>query len=488
MDACTFVNLYKAADVREMDRHAMEECGFGNGKLMERAGTVAFGLLGSAWPWARRIAVVAGSGNNGGDGYVLARHALAQGLQVAVFAVREAKHDDAVRAAREYRDAGGLVEAFEGLAEFEPDIIVDALMGTGLDRPLEGDFAQAVEAMNAADAIRFSIDIPSGLNADTGAVMGCAIEAERTITFIGVKCGLLTGHGPAFIGCLDFFDLNMPERIHDGIEPAARRVAESDLSALLPARERDAHKGRFGHVLVLGGDYGTPGAVRMAAESALRAGAGLVSVCTQPEHVTTVVTARPELMCRAADGLGALVEKATVIAVGPGLGQGEFGRRLFAAALESGKPLVVDADGLNLLAAEPVERGNWILTPHPGEAGRLLGGAAADVQADRFDAAEKLGKRFNAIVVLKGAGTLVAAPGKMPAIIDRGNPGMASGGMGDILTGIIAAIQAQGCSAFDAARLGAFAHAVAGDRAAASGERGLAALDLVAELRGVVNS
>jgi NAD(P)H-hydrate epimerase len=481
-------NTYNAADVREMDRRAMEECGLGDGKLMERAGAAAFHAVRASWPAARRIAVVAGAGNNGGDGYVLARHAHAQGLAVTVFAPREPKQRDAVRAARRFHDAGGRVESFDRFARFQADAVVDALMGTGLDRPLQGDFADAVDAINATDAACLAIDIPSGLNADSGAVMGPVVRASRTLTFIGIKRGLLTGRAPAVTGAVDFTDLDVPERVYAGLAPDARRVGESDLRASLPPRERDAHKGRFGHVLVLGGDHGMPGAVRMAAESALRGGAGLVSAYTRPEHVTAVVTGRPELMCRAGNGLATLIEKASVIAVGPGLGQQEFGRGLFAAALQSGKPLVVDADALNLLAAKPTARGNWILTPHPGEAGRLLGCSAADVQADRFAAVRELSDRYQAIAVLKGAGTLVAAPGAIPALIDRGNPGMASGGMGDILTGLVAALWAQIDSGFEAARLGAFIHATAGDRAARGGERGLAALDLVAELRNVINS
>ncbi|HET6725243.1 MAG TPA: NAD(P)H-hydrate dehydratase [Gammaproteobacteria bacterium] len=480
-------NLYRAADVREMDRRAMEECGLGDGLLMERAGAAAFAALRAGWPGARRIAIVAGSGNNGGDGYVVAHHAHDHGLETAVFTLREPKQADAVQAARRFRAADGRVENVNAFANFKADIVVDALMGTGLDRPLEGDFAQAVNAINSSGVPCLAIDIPSGLHADTGAVMGCAVRASRTITFIGAKCGLFTGRAPAFTGEIQFADLDVPDAVYNGIVPIARCVAEADLRQLLPPRERDAHKGQFGHVLVLGGDHGMAGAARMAAEAALRTGAGLVSVYTQPEHVAAVVTGRPEIMCQAGDGLDALIEKASVIAVGPGLGRGEFGHKLLAAAMESGKPLVVDADGLNLLAAKPTARGNWILTPHPGEAGRLLGCSTAQVQADRFNAVRELSERYDAVVVLKGAGTLIAAPGEITALVDRGSPGMASGGMGDILTGMIAAVRGQLDSAFDAARIGAFAHATAGDRAAAHGERGLAALDLVAELRGVLN-
>ncbi|HET7570076.1 MAG TPA: NAD(P)H-hydrate dehydratase [Gammaproteobacteria bacterium] len=485
------VDLYRAADVREMDRRAIEEHGLGDGALMERAGAAAFAAMRRRWPAARRIGVVAGGGNNGGDGYVLVRLARAHGLNATVFALREPKAGgDAARAAARFAEAGGRVKPFMDFADGTFDLVVDALMGTGLDRDLQGDFARTVEAINANAAPCFAIDIPSGLHADSGAVMGCAVRAAATITFIGAKCGLFTGRGPVFTGAVDFAGLDVPASVRDGLPPAARRVTEADLRAALPPRERDAHKGKFGHVLIAGGDLGMPGAVRMAAEAALRSGAGLVSVYTRPAHVAAVVGTRPELMCHGgddADGMAELIDKATVVAVGPGLGQGDFGRTLLARAMAADKPLVVDADGLNLLAAQPAARGNWILTPHPGEAARLLGSSADNVQADRFTAAAELADRYDAVIVLKGAGTIVAAPDRTPALIDRGNPGMAAGGMGDILTGIIAAVLAQTGSPFEAACAGAFAHAAAGDRAAARGERGLAALDLVGELRSVLN-
>jgi NAD(P)H-hydrate epimerase len=481
------VKLYSAADVREMDRRAINDHGLGDGRLMERAGRAAFDALRERWPWASRLDVIAGAGNNGGDGYVLARLARKVGFDARVHAVRDAKTEDAVRAARKLEAAGGDIEPFDFTAMPAADIIVDALMGTGLDRALEGDFAAAVDAINASRAKVLSIDIPSGLNADTGAPMGRAVSADETITFIGMKCGLATGRAPAFTGGLNFAALDVPDAIRAGLQPAACRIDEADIVRALPPRERDAHKGHFGHALVLGGDHGTPGAVRMAGDAALRAGAGLVSVYTRAENVGPIVTARPELMCHADDGVENLAGRASVIAVGPGLGQGEFGRALLAAALATSKPLIVDADGLNLLARHPVARGNWILTPHPGEAARLLGGAVAEVEADRFAAVRELAERFNAVVVLKGAGTLVAAPGEIPALIDRGNPGMASGGMGDVLTGVIAGLRAQIDNNFEAAKTGAFVHASAGDAAAAGGERGLAALDLMAHLKPSLN-
>ena len=232
-----------------------------------------------------------------------------------------------------------------------------------------------------------------------------------------------------------------------------------------------------------------PGAARLAGEAALRAGAGLVTLAVHPDNVG-IVAARPELMCvaaRTATDLDGALSRATVVAVGPGLGQGEWGHRLFEAAIACGKPLVVDADALNLLAASPRSLDRWVLTPHPGEAARLLGTTSADVQADRLDAARKLQRSFGGTVVLKGAGSIVQGAADVPGICDRGNPGMAVGGMGDVLTGVIAGILAQGAAPALAARAGVYVHALAGDLAARKGERGMLATDVLDQVRACVN-
>jgi NAD(P)H-hydrate epimerase len=257
----------------------------------------------------------------------------------------------------------------------------------------------------------------------------------------------------------------------------------------LPRRRRTAHKGDFGHVLVIGGGRGMPGAARLAGEAALRAGAGLVTLAVHPDNAGIVAT-RPELMCvatRSAAELAAVFARATVVAVGPGLGQDDWARGLFDAAIASGRPLVVDADALNLLAAEPRALEHWVLTPHPGEAGRLLGTGSADVQADRLQAAHALQSRYGGVVVLKGAGSIVRDAADVPAICDRGNPGMAAGGMGDVLTGVIAGVAAQCADLGRAARAGVLVHAQAGDLAARRGERGMTASDVLEQVRPCVN-
>lgn len=266
---------------------------------------------------------------------------------------------------------------------------------------------------------------------------------------------------------------------------------KTDLSLYFPVRNRDAHKGDFGHVLIIGGDHGMGGAVRLSAEAALRVGAGLVSVATRPENVSLVCSTRPEIMCHGiqrADALSPLIEKATVIAFGPGLGKSDWSRDFFQQVISLQKPMVVDADALNLLRESPIKKEQWILTPHPGEAARLLSSDVSVVQHDRHSALEKLHARYGGVIVLKGMQTLVSQKGRQAYCCDAGNPGMASGGMGDVLSGVIAGLIAQHFSLDDAAKIGVFLHATAGDLAAqANGERGLLAMDLMPHLQQLVN-
>jgi len=283
----------------------------------------------------------------------------------------------------------------------------------------------------------------------------------------------------------------VPERAYRGVPPAARRLTAAAVARWLPRRPRAAHKGRFGHVLVVGGAPGMVGAACLAGEAAARAGAGLVSLAVHPAQAAGLAARRPELMVHPVEGpeaLAPLLERATVAAVGPGLGRDPWARALLDQVLESGLPLVADADALNLLADQPVRHEGWVLTPHPGEAARLLGleGPAA-VQAARFGAVEALAERYGGVAVLKGAGTLVHGP-EGTWVCDAGNPGMASGGMGDLLTGLIAGLRAQGLEAWQAAAAGVWVHARAGDLAAAEGgERGLLASDLLPWLRPLLN-
>lgn len=488
------VELYRAAQVRELDRIAIEDRGIPGITLMNRAGEAAFNWLRERWPHARRIVVVCGGGNNGGDGYVVARLARKAGLDVLALTLTDPGNlrGDAQTAWQDAQAADVPTTVFTATSLKDADLLVDAILGTGLEREVSGAWRDTIEAMNACPADILAIDIPSGLHADTGAILGVAIQAAATITFIGMKQGLLTGQGPACRGELHFADLEVPPDIYRAIHPACWRYAGDDLAGLLPKRRRSAHKGHFGHVLVVGGEQGLAGAARMAGEAAARCGAGLVSVATRAAHAGLQAAVRPELMFRGVetlDELDALLDWATVIAIGPGLGRGDWGRAMLRAVLASDKPLVLDADGLNLLAIESAFRENWILTPHPGEAARLLKMTPAEVEADRFAAVEDLALRFGGVAVLKGAGSLIASKTDgAVALCAAGNPGMASGGMGDVLTGVIAALVAQGLSPFAAAKAGVYLHGQAGDLAARNGgERGLLATDLLPFLRQLVN-
>lgn len=485
--------LFRAAQVRELDRQAMDTAAISGYLLMQRAGDAALAVLRGRWPDARRLVVICGAGNNAGDGYVLARLARQAGLQARVLAVADPDtlRGEALQAFQDWRSAGGDTGRFARASLQQADVVVDGLLGTGLTRPLDETWRAAVADVNAVTTPVLALDVPSGLSADTGAVLGNAVRADATVCFIGLKQGLYTGEGPEYSGRVYFDDLQVPPEIYLSVHPSATRMGPEVLPRLLPRRSRTAHKGHCGHVLVVGGDHGMAGAARLAGEAAARVGAGLVSVATRPEHTAAITAARPELMCHGVDdgrGLSTLLHRAGVVVLGPGLGQRPWAVEMLGAVLDSALPLVVDADALNLLARAPVRRGQWILTPHPGEAARLLGTDAATIQGDRFAAVEALTDAFDGTVVLKGAGSLVRSPGGVTHVCDAGNPGMASGGMGDALSGVLGGLLAQGLDLEDAARAGTYLHAAAADRAAAAdGERGTLALDLMPQLRRLAN-
>ncbi|MCC5794453.1 MAG: NAD(P)H-hydrate dehydratase [Chromatiales bacterium] len=488
--------VFPAAAVRRLDEVAIREFGIPGYTLMQRAAGAALRAIRQRWPEARRWAILCGAGNNAGDGYVLARLASAEGIDLRVCALADPAEltQDAARAYSDFSAAGLVVSGSAEEALDAADLAVDALLGTGLDRPLEGDWLAAVEGINqfgrAAPVV--ALDIPTGLDAETGHRLGAAVRAWLTITFVGRKRGLYLADGPDCRGELLFDDLGIPAAALAQVQAWARRADLALLAALLPPRPASSHKGRFGHVVVVGGNTGMGGASRLAAEAALRSGAGLVSVATRDNHVALVSGQRPELMVHGVDdtaGLDTLLGQASVVAVGPGLGRDAWARDCLQRVLDSPQPKVLDADALNLLAGSPVRRDDWVLTPHPGEAARLLGWTSAQVQAQRPEALSGLLERFGGTVLLKGAGTLVARQGQLPWLVDRGNPGMASAGMGDVLTGVLAGLLAQCPDApmDEVTAAAALAHALAGDAAAAGQPRGLLAGDLLAALRPWLN-
>jgi len=409
----------------------------------------------------------------------------------AVVLADRSNGDDAMRARVAFVAAGGSVRIADAESACPAaDVHVDGLFGTGLARAVTGIAAALIDRLNAMREPVLALDVPSGLDADSGSRPGACVRAAATVSFVAWKRGLFTADASDCCGALELATLDIPAQALDGIAADAELMSDT-LAPLLPPRGSNVNKSHYGHVLAIGGDDGMGGAIRLSGEAALRCGAGLVSVATRASHVTALNTARPELMARGVDGavaLAPLIERASVVAIGPGLGQGEWGRALFEAAVASAKPLLLDADALNLLAHSPrALPPATVLTPHPGEAARLLGCDTVAIQRDRYAAARQLAARFAAVVVLKGAGSLVAEPAGQVAVCLWGNPGMASGGMGDVLTGVVAALLAQRLAPWDAARLGVALHARAGDLAAGAAPRGLLASDLFDPLRQLSN-
>ena len=531
-------------------------------RLMGRAAQSAFDLLRQRWPETRKLCVLCGGGNNGGDGYLLARLALLSGFDVQVVALKPEAvlTGDAQLAAGAAREAGVTIKAWpmddasaaEELLKGWP-LLIDALTGIGLTKAPQGALAQAIDLINqyrAGGAHVMALDVPSGLNAATGAVEGVAVEADVTLTFLVDKPGLHTGRAELHAGQVSLARLGaarvLPEVVVQArtaallTAGAVKRLTPRWLEGELVPRSPLAHKGDAGSVLVVGGGPGLGGSVLLASEAAARAGAGKVALLTAPEHVSASLTRCPEVMVRGLksgpegsnhDGFAVLEAQlaiASVALVGPGLGTDEhatmlWGRGGLQRVLEAGQPLVVDADALSLLAwrakqGEIVHRDDWVLTPHPGEAARLLDCSVEEVERDRLAAVRAMQKKYGGSVVLKGAGSLIASPagvldGPNVALCPYGNPGMASGGMGDVLGGIIAGLAAQSLmGGFDArqsrapldaaaqaqrvtlsmaqaARLGVLVHALAADRAVQErGERGLLAGDLASYMHLLLNS
>lgn len=487
---------YRAEDVRELDRQLIEQHGLPGFRLMSRAARAAFDRLQFFWPEVRQLAVFCGTGNNGGDGFLVAAYARQKGIDARVYLLGDIDSitGDAFRAKAYAIENKVEITAFDPSQSITGEVVVDAVLGTGLQRDVSGAHAEAIDRINQLQAPVLALDIPSGLCSDTGQVRGCAVKASHTVTFIGVKQGLLTGQGPEHCGAIHFADLQVPREIFAAVAPASCRLDLNQERGVLPPRARASHKGCNGKLLIIGGECGYGGAVIMAAAAAGRSGAGLVSVATRGEHVGGLLSRCPEAMGRNVDSgleLKPMIENADVLLIGPGLGTGSWSEQLMQVACAAQKPLVVDADGLNLLATEPsyiaTQYNQWILTPHPGEAARLLGVTTKEIQSDRFAAVRELQRRFGGVAILKGAGTLVADE-KDIYISEYGNPGMGSGGMGDVLSGVLGALLAQGLSLSAAARLGVCVHSAAADRAAlAGGEIGLLATDLLPLIRQLLN-
>jgi len=480
--------LYLAAQTRKIDQIAIDEKGIPGIELMRKAGLAVFELIQANYSNYDLI-VFCGAGNNAGDGYVIAKLAVEAKINVEVYYLSEPNQlkNDALIAYQDYCHVGGVCTEFAHNIILNDSVVVDSLLGTGLDREVTGHYAKAIKLINQSTCPVIAVDIPSGLNADTGCIMGIAVKADYTVSFISLKQGLFTGDAAEYCGKISYTSLDIPDDVFNKVDYASKLITHLSI----PKRNRCAHKGNHGHVLLIGGEVGFSGAIRLAAEAALRVGSGLVSVATRSTHFSTINFGRPELMCHGieeADDLLPLLDKASVVVIGPGLGQSTWAKDLFKIAVSSDKPVVCDADALNILAKDNhYYDNNWVLTPHPGEASRLLGCSTEDIAKDRFSAISKLQKHQGGVIVLKGAGSLIAK-GNEITVSTTGNPGMASGGMGDVLAGMIGGLIAQKMDLYEASVAAVYLHGKAADLSAqTNGEIGLLASDLMPFIRRLIN-
>lgn len=485
------LNLYSVTTIRQIEKRAKNEFGLSSHELMGRAAKAAWQVLQTRFD-ASKLVFFCGSGNNGGDGYVLAQIAKQHGLNVSIIHVGDVTKFSELTAIA-YQKCLNLnipCKAFSPDLYLDADLIIDALLGIGLAHSLSEPMKQAITMINQAELPVLSLDVPSGVQADTGFVEDVAVHAWVTISFIAHKKGLLTANAVDYCGEIVVDDLSLPSNLFSSTAADARKISLTQQQLLLPPRARSTHKKQCGHVFIIGGYRGMAGAARMAAEACMRVGAGLVTVFTLPDHVSIISSDRPEIMCRSTRELSDYLDQADVLVLGPGLGQSSWSEKVFKKALKAKCPMVIDADGLNLLARFFPEYSlskHTVLTPHPAEAGRLLKSTTNAVQHDRFGCAQALQMKYQSTIVLKGAGTIVQAPNLLPMICTLGNPGMATAGMGDVLSGVIAGLMAQGLSSSDAATFGVVLHAASADAAKEKGERGMMALDLMRHLRRLVN-
>ena len=501
------MRVLSSEQMAAVDRRAIEDLGIPGPVLMENAASGAVDVLGERFPRASSIAIFCGPGNNGGDGYAMARLLDARGYTVDVFRAGRRPQGDALlqleileRAGREVTplpDEAAIEDALQRSAR--ADVLVDSLFGTGLSRPLTGLFAKLAEGLDGLGVPILAVDLPSGLSGSRPEIIGPHLRADVTVTFAAPKIAHVLAPTCDEVGELVVVEFGMPAELVDEAPGSWHLLRSEDMAAQLLPATPGAHKGTFGHVLVIGGCRGTSGAVILATRAAVRAGAGLVTAAVPQalldlvemgsvESMTVALESSSVLSVSDVDTLAGLAAPKHAVVLGPGLGQHDSTASAVLNLLgRLDRPLVLDADGLNALrgdlAALAGRSPATVLTPHPGEMARLLGVEVADVEADRPAAALELARLSGAIAVLKGRRSLIASPGGELFINPTGNAGMATGGSGDVLAGIIAALLAQGYDGLVAACLGVYVHGLAGDLAAeSSGRAGLAAGDLVSFL------
>lgn len=466
------MKLYSAQASQAIDQDSIQNAKIPGILLMKRAGFFAFKTLEQTWPKAKQIHIICGTGNNAGDGFVIAQYSALAGYDVSVSILGEPEKikGDALTALTELKALSIAPQAFSKQNIQQADVIIDAIFGTGLDKLVTEDFAEAIEQINQTKKPVLAIDIPSGLNANTGAIMGTAIHAQHTCTFITQKLGLYTFQGPESAGKIHFSPLFIPAELYEKQTALAENHPLKFWLNILPRRLASHHKGVSGTVCLVGGNTTMMGAIQLAGLASLKTGAGLVKIITHKEHGIAITQAIPEVMCHPSEELLTQAGLANVVGIGPGLGLDNWGQDLFQQVMDLPLCKVIDADALKHLAKfmkkqeNPINniKNNWVLTPHPGEAALLLETDSKTIQQDRIKAIKQLHQKYGGVIVLKGNGTLIY-DGQNMEICLAGNPGMAVGGMGDILTGTIATFIAQGLSLWNAACLGVSLHAHAGD-------------------------
>ncbi len=507
MDFNLALKLYTAEQVKNGEVLAAQMAGVSMYGLMQRAGMAVYERFLHLYPRAKNVVVVCGKGNNGGDGYVFATLAKQAQLNVQVFQLGEVSSltGDALCAYEDWQSVDGQTCSWDdwNTALLEADVIIDAMLGTGLSGEVRKEYRRYIEQINQIHCPVIAVDIPSGLSANTGAVLGDAISANHTVTFIGVKQGLCTAQARSHVGELHFCGLGVDVEFGSIEEESALGIDHKVIPRLLPPKDPTAHKGDNGKLLCVGGNQGMSGAIRFCASAAVRSGSGLTAGITHPDSFISTQMACPEVMSQSIttdelrdteNELTKRIRWADALVFGPGFGDDEWAYQAYQYLSQQHKPKVVDADGLNILAmlsqrsSETFVCDNQrVITPHPGEAARLLNVTTQDVERDRYSAARQLQERFGGVVVLKGAGTLIYDGVRMYVCL-AGNAGMASGGMGDVLSGVIGALLAKGLPISIAARLGVIIHSHAADiNAAQYGERGLLASDVVNTLRQAIN-
>jgi len=490
-------NIYSSEVVRKIDNHAIGSIPISSYSLMLKAGQAAQIIINTHYSEAKKIVVFCGDGNNGGDGFILASLLLQNNKSVAVIRVgsNENLSEETNQALNLYLKTGGVVKKFENgtsyINEFEADLYVDAILGTGISRKVSGFYLEAINFLNSSKIPIVSIDIPSGLNSDTGIPMKTAVKSSITLVLVALKQGLFLGNASDYVGQIKFDGLDIPLELYDIFRPSLRIMNSSSLPNILPMRLKSSYKGDNGTLLVVGGNENMGGAITLAAESALRSGVGMVKVATHIKNKDFILKRLPEVLCfgiEAKNQLANCLDDVDAVVLGPGLGRSRWSNDLYRTTMNSKLPIILDADALNILAEDSEKRDNWILTPHPGEASRLLDTNSKEIQRDRMSNIKKIANRFGGVVVLKGCNTLVMQDQESsPSVCTYGNSGMAVAGMGDVLAGIIGSLVAQNIKPIEAAFAGVMIHALAGDAESINGKKGMIPSDLMPHIRKIVN-